>query len=139
MKSILKFTTCIFLSGLIFFFSCTKENIITPKTAYTDTLTRSGKEYIYPDLIWEYDDEFNPYNFIFIPALYFSFFDRYIEVSIRDNNSAAWQTIPKFFQNIPAGTISYSVFTNGILITRTISNPPDNMLGTKLSVKIKFL
>lgn len=139
MKQILKFTAGTLLLAMIFLISCKKENIITPHTTIKDTPIASGTEYIYPDLIWGYDDEFNPYNFIFIPSLHFSFANRNIEVSIRDNNSAAWQTIPKIYQDISAGTVSYFVFVNGISITRTVSNPQDNMEGTKIAVKVKFL
>jgi len=112
----------------------------TVNISVIDTLTTTGKEYIFSNLQWEFDDEFTPIDYIFVGSqLLFYNPTRSMEVSVLIGNAFSWQTVEKSDRGFPYGAFSYSVSSAHLYVSRVPLPASDNLAGTSASIKVRFL
>lgn len=109
-----------------------------------DTLTKSGKEYVHQDVVWQSDNDlfFNSYiDYSFLSVsdkLLYYYPGKNMEVWIKPQSASTWQPVLKANSIIPSNVFEYSVGA-GILTIRRLYYPLDNLDGTKGSIKVRFL
>ena len=149
MKTILKFSTCIFFIGLITFISCSKNysNSGSPSTPLQPLDTLSGREFEFNDLTWRQIVSWGTNVIVEIdrPDLFFNPF-REQRVTMRFDTSATWLDVFRDSGSYPAWpnfyyTIAGSDFFNTVSGRLYIYPFPANysIKGTKVSIKVKFL
>ena len=149
-KPILKFAACILLIGIIFFASCSKDSPVN-NTSYnnppppslppvTDSLT--GREFIFSDLIWDYDNDGAGNLYVGIenrPDLFRA--DRAVEVSVRSDINNTWVAAEKFHYPNAPGYV-YSIYLRSLFVfpsPHIFYSSGTQLAGTKVSLKVKFL
>ena len=103
----------------------------------------SGQEFIFDNLTWEAGDFFGTgNNDIYVgtpdrPDL-FDYTDRPMEVSIRFDNSAVWINVPRTATPLPANSgYLYDIYSPVMYVFAVPVN--DQIIGTNVSIKVKFL
>ena len=154
MKSTRKFAAFILLTGIIFFASCSKDSPVNntsynnppppplpPPSLPTDSL--KGREFIFSDLIWEYDYDGAANLYIGVenrPDLFSS--DRPVEVSLKPIGDTMWIAAEKFHYPNAPGYV-YSIYSKSLFVFPSPHIFPwsgnTQLAGTKVSLKVKFL
>ncbi len=62
-----------------------------------------------------------------------------IDVSVSLGNTGSWQTVPKYNQSLPKGTLYYGVGGGALVLVQTTPTSAGNLAGTKASVRVRFL
>jgi hypothetical protein len=150
MKPILKFAACILLITTATLISCSKNNPVN-NTSYnnppppslppvTDSLT--GREFIFSDLIWDYDNDGAGNLYVGIenrPDLFRA--DRAVEVSVRSDINNTWVGAEKFHYPNAPGYV-YSIYLGSLIVfpsPHIFFWSGTQLAGTKVSLKVKFL
>ena len=151
MKMILKFVVCILLIGIVTFVSCNKEKPVAsvvvppppppPPPPIKDSLT--GKEFIFSDLIWDYDYDGAANLYIGIenrPDLFSV--DRPVEVLVKSAIDVTWMAAEKFHYPNTPGYV-YGIYSKSLFVFPSPHIFPwsgnTQLPGTKVSLKVKFL
>ena len=158
MKSILRFFVYILLIGLAFV-SCSKNSPANnTRNIYPSPVPRQaqplssaplfnnslrGQEFIFYDLVWNYDVDGAANLYIGIenrPDLFSQ--DWAIEVSLKPEDNNNWIAAEKFHYPNSPGYV-YSIYSNGLFIFHSPHIFPwsanNQLAGTKVSVKVKFI
>jgi hypothetical protein len=152
MKLNLKFAGFILLLNVIFFVGCSKEKNITtssinnppppPPPPPTDTL--SGKEFIFTDLIWEFDNDGGAELYIGIenrPDLFSV--EKSVKVSVKSVIDSNWIAAEKIhFPNSPGYVFGIDINAKSLFVFPSPYIFPwsgnTQLPGTKVSLKVKF-
>ena len=152
MKPILKLTACILLAGAIIFASCSKDNPVnnTPYNYLPSPVNPnlSGQEFIFNDLTWGIGD-FSGIGtadmYLGTPVRTYLFPSRLsMEVFIKLDTSSVWLNVKRFVYPSsgtpwPGTNIGYCYaeeFGSLWVLLLPVNN---QLLGTKASIKVKFL